>query len=419
MALVFLGMDYRAAKALDLALLETHASQIRVILAASQDSRAAAVVLATCNRFEMYLDSENFPDDVSKARAAITKALGEPGIAIASRLELRTGDDVVRQLFSVASGLESMVIGEGEISGQVKRALFEAEQLKSSSPEIQRLFQSAFRASKQVASQTGLGVSVRSIIGEAIKQAAVRMDDLANTKVLLIGTGSYARVATAALRLTKASEISVHSRSGRAQKFAKLHNLVAVAEDGLLESLVEADLVVGASGRQGFVISLDLALQAQAIRAKLNAPTQIFIDVALARDVEPAVAQIPGCDLIDLETLAKLEDSGHEEELAQAKNIILGSIISYNQSKLERGADPIISALRHEFGALVSDEVAAVKRRLGDQAALDVERSLMRVTNAILHKPLVKAKTMARTGNHNDYVQAVKLLYSIDLTKND
>ena len=419
MALVFLGMDYRAAKALDLALLETHASQIRVILAASQDSRAGAVVLATCNRFEMYLDSGNFPDDVATARAAVTEALGEPGIAIASRLELRTGDDVVRQLFSVASGLESMVIGEGEISGQVKRALFEAEQLKSSSPEIQRLFQSAFRASKQVASQTGLGVSVRSIIGEAIKQAAVRMDDLANTKVLLIGTGSYARVATAALRLTKASEISVHSRSGRAQKFAKLHNLVAVAEDGLLESLVEADLVVGASGRQGFVISLDLALQAQAIRAKLNAPTQIFIDVALARDVEPAVAQIPGCDLIDLETLAKLEDSGHEEELAQAKNIILGSIISYNQSKLERGADPIISALRHEFGALVSNEVAAVKRRLGDQAALDVERSLMRVTNAILHKPLVKAKTMARTGNHNDYVQAVKLLYSIDLPKND
>jgi glutamyl-tRNA reductase len=312
-----------------------------------------------------------------------------------------------------------MVIGEGEISGQVKRALFEAEQLQSSSPEIQRLFQSAFRASKQVASQTGLGVSVRSIIGEAIKQAAVRMDDLADTKVLLIGTGSYARVATAALRLTQASEIFVHSRSGRAQKFAKLHNLVAVAEDGLLESLVGADLVVGASGRQGFAISLDLALQAQAIRAKLNAPTQIFIDVALARDVEPAVSQIPGCDLIDLETLAKLEDSGHEEELAQAKNIILGSIISYNQSKLERGADPIISALRHEFGALVSEEVAAVKRRLGDQAALDVERSLMRVTNAILHKPLVKAKTMARTGNHNDYVQAVKLLYSIDLPKND
>jgi glutamyl-tRNA reductase len=195
--------------------------------------------------------------------------------------------------------------------------------------------------------------------------------------------------------------------------------LVAVAEDGLLSALVGADLVVGASGRQGFVISLDLALKAQAIRAKLNAPTQIFIDVALARDVEPAVSQIPGCDLIDLETLAKLEDSGHEEELAQAKNIILGSIISYNQSKLERGADPIISALRHEFGALVSEEVAAVKRRLGDQAALDVERSLMRVTNAILHKPLVKAKTMARTGNHNDYVQAVKLLYSIDLPKND
>jgi glutamyl-tRNA reductase len=419
MAVLFLGTDFREARALDLGLLETHASQIRVILARNQEFSAGAVVLATCNRFEMYLDSVNFPDAVAKARAAITEALGEPGTAIANRLEIRTGDDVVQRLFSVASGLESMVIGEGEISGQVKRALFEAEQLQSTSPEIQRLFQSAFRVSKQVASQTGLGVSVRSIIGEAIKQAAVRMDDLADTKVLLIGTGSYARVATAALRLSKATEISVHSRSGRAQRFAKLHNLVAVTEDGLLSALVGADLVVGASGRQGFVISLEMALAAQAIRVTLNAPTQIFIDVALARDVEPAVAQIPGCDLIDLETLAKLEDSGYEEELAQAQNIILDSIMNYNQSKLERGVDPIISALRQEFGALVSEEVAAVKRRSGDQAALDVERSLMRVTNAILHKPLVKAKTMARTGNHNDYVQAVKLLYSIDLTTND
>jgi glutamyl-tRNA reductase len=419
MAVLFLGTDFREARALDLGLLETHASQIRVILARNQEFSAGAVVLATCNRFEMYLDSVNFPDAVAKARAAITEALGEPGTAIANRLEIRTGDDVVQRLFSVASGLESMVIGEGEISGQVKRALFEAEQLQSTSPEIQRLFQSAFRVSKQVASQTGLGVSVRSIIGEAIKQAAVRMDDLADTKVLLIGTGSYARVATAALRLSKATEISVHSRSGRAQRFAKLHNLVAVTEDGLLSALVGADLVVGASGRQGFVISLEMALAAQAIRVSLNAPTQIFIDVALARDVEPAVAQIPGCDLIDLETLAKLEDSGYEEELAQAQNIILDSIMNYNQSKLERGVDPIISALRQEFGNLVRDEVAAVKRRSGEQAALDVERSLSRVTNAILHKPLVKAKTMARTGNHNDYVQAVKLLYSIDLTTND
>lgn len=419
MAVVFLGTDFREARALDLELLETHASQIRINLAAKLELSAGAVVLATCNRFEMYLDSKNLPEAVAIAHAAITEALGEPGIEIAHRLEIRTGDDVVQHLFSVAAGLESMVMGEGEISGQVKRALFEAERHKSTSPEIQRLFQSAFRVSKQVANQTGLGFSVRSIIGEAIKKAAVRMDNLSNTKVLLIGTGSYARVATLALRLTKTRQISVYSRSGRAQKFADTHKLEAVVEDGLLAALVEADLVVGASGRAGFVISLDLALEAQAIRAKLGSPPQIFIDVALARDVEPAVAQIPGCELIDLETLAKLQDSGHEEELAQAKNIILASIISYNQSKLERGVDPIISALRHEFGALVSDEVAAVKRRLGDQAALDVERSLMRVTNAILHKPLVKAKTMARTGNHNDYVQAVKLLYSIDLSRND
>jgi len=124
MAVLFLGTDFREARALDLELLETHASQIRVILARNQDLSAGAVVLATCNRFEMYLDSANFPDAVAKARAAITEVLGEPGIAIANRLEIRTGDDVVQHLFSVSSGLESMVIGEGEISGQVKSGRF-------------------------------------------------------------------------------------------------------------------------------------------------------------------------------------------------------------------------------------------------------------------------------------------------------
>jgi len=419
MALVFLGTNFRETRALDLERLEAHADQIRVLLASKQDLGTGAVVLATCNRFELYLDSEDAPQATDTALAAITEVLGQDGPDIAGRLKVRFGDDVVHQIFSVASGLESMVIGEGGISGQVKRALFEAEQIKSTSPEIHRLFQSAFRVSKQVATQTGLSASVRSIIGEAINKTALRRDSLINTKVLLIGTGSYARVTAAALQLTRASEVSVYSGSGRALKFAESHNLKAINQEGLLAALVDADVVVGASGRQGFVITSDLALTAQTHRSQLEAPTQIFIDVALARDIDPAVASIPGCELIDLETLAKLEDSGHEQELSQAKKIIADSIREYNDTKLERSVDPIIAALRQQFGTWVHDEVAAVKRRSGDQVALDVERSLLRVTNVILHKPSVKAKALARTGDHNDYIEAVKLLYSINLTEND
>ena len=418
MALVFLGTNFRETRALDLERLEAHADQIRVLLASKQDLGTGAVVLATCNRFELYLDSEDAPQATDTALAAITEVLGQDGPDIAGRLKVRFGDDVVHQIFSVASGLESMVIGEGGISGQVKRALFEAEQIKSTSPEIHRLFQSAFRVSKQVATQTGLSASVRSIIGEAINKTALRRDSLINTKVLLIGTGSYARVTAAALQLTRASEVSVYSGSGRALKFAESHNLKAINQEGLLAALVDADVVVGASGRQGFVITSDLALTAQTHRSQLEAPTQIFIDVALARDIDPAVASIPGCELIDLETLAKLEDSGHEQELSQAKKIIADSIREYNDTKLERSVDPIIAALRQQFGTWVHDEVAAVKRRSGDQVALDVERSLLRVTNVILHKPSVKAKALARTGDHNDYIEAVKLLYSINLTEN-
>lgn len=419
MALVFLGTNFRETRALDLERLEAHADQIRSTLALKQPFGDGAVVLATCNRFEVYLDSENAPEATDNVRAAITEVLGETGTEIFGRLKVRNGDDVVHQIFSVASGLDSMVIGEGGISGQVKRALSEAAQVASASPEIHRLFQSAFRVSKQVATQTGLSASVRSIIGEAITKTALRMDDLSNTKVLLIGTGSYARVTAAALQLTRASEVFVFSRSGRALKFAESHNLKAVDQDGLLAALVDADVVVGASGRQGFVITSDMALAAQAKRVQLQAPTQIYIDVALARDIDPSIATIPGCELIDLETLAKLEDSGHEEELIQAKKIIADSIGEYNNVKLERSVDPVIAALRQQFGAWVHDEVAVVKRRSGDQAALDVERSLLRVTNMILHNPSVNAKALARTGEHHNYIQAVKLLYSIDLTTND
>lgn len=419
MALVFLGTDFREARALDLERLEAQADQIRQNLKTNQHSETGTVVLATCNRFEMYLDTDNLPNAIASARASIAEVLGAPGHDISGRLKVRFGDEVIHQIFSVAAGLESMVIGEGGISGQVKRALFEAEQLNSTSPEIHRLFQSAFRVSKQVANQTGLSASVRSIIGEAIAKTATRLTDLSDTKVLLIGTGSYARVAAAALKLTSTPQISVYSRSGRAQKFAESHSVKAVEPADLLTALVEADLIVGASGRQGYVVTSELVARAHAIRAQLQVPSQIFIDVALARDVDPAVALIPGCELSDLESLAKLEDSGHEEELIQAKKIIFDSILDYNQSRLERGADPVIIALREEFGSFINAEVAAVKRRSGDQAALEVERSLLRVTNAILHKPLLKAKSLARTGDHQDYIQAVKLLYSVEFAKDE
>lgn len=409
---MFVGTDFHDTPLSDLEKLERRAEQITQRLSASDSPLDGVVVLATCNRFEVYFEADSFHDSLDYAIAQVAQELGLSPDAASSLLKVLYGPSLVQHLYSVASGLESLIVGEAEISGQVRRALASSHESGLATSSLQRLFQTALGVSKEVSSQTGIGASGRSVVSAALDLVETKLGPLTGKQALIIGTGAYARVVSAALKRAEVAKIGVYSRSGRQRQFALSHELYPVEAEDFIQELSRADLVVSASGSNGFAIDHDTAIKVSQERS--GAPL-VIIDVALSRDVAPEVSQIPGFEVIDLELLRQHAPAEHLDAVISAQEIVRRAVEDFDAELRSRLADPVISALRAHIGLWVEQEVESVRRKSGDEAARDVARSLQRVTNAILHTPSVKVKDLAKDGNHEDYLHAVKLLFGLEL----
>jgi glutamyl-tRNA reductase len=313
----------------------------------------------------------------------------------------------------VASGLESMIVGEEEISGQVKRSLSQAHRHGYASKNLNHLFQNAATVAKSVTTETGLGASGRSVITTALDVAGEHLKGFEGKKALLIGTGAYSRVVAAALQRMRVEEIYVYSRSGRAEKFSNNHETHPVRKDQLVEVMSEVDLVVSASGAQGFAVDEVLAREVASLRSSQS--PLILIDVSLSRDVAPEVSGVGGMVVIDLERIKDRAPQEHVDSVLTAREIIHSAVSNFEESMASRTIDPVVAALRAHIGVWVEEEIESVRRKSGNGAADEVQKSLRKVTNAILHAPSVKAKELAIDGNHQDYIRAVRLLFDIDV----
>ena len=205
------------------------------------------MVVATCNRLEIYLDAVRFHDAIDEVTAVVAEVAGSSADEVSGLLKVRVGAPVVAHLFTVAAGLDSMVVGEAEIGGQIARAFRDAQAAGTASPAINLLFQSAARTAKQVATDTGLGAAGRSIASVALDIVADPAI-CAGARALVIGTGAYARVVAAELRTRGCTDLSVFSPSGRAAGFADRHRATPIAADGLADAVAAADIVVTCSG---------------------------------------------------------------------------------------------------------------------------------------------------------------------------
>ncbi|MFM5904521.1 MAG: glutamyl-tRNA reductase [Micrococcales bacterium] len=415
MTLVYLGTDFHDTPLPRLEQFERAAPQILESLNPQVSGVQGVVLLATCNRFEVYVEADSFHDSLERVTKIIAEQLQEEPQEILSSLKVRYADSVSRHLFSVASGLESMIVGEEEIAGQVKRSLAQAHRLGYSTKVLNQLFQSASNVAKSVSTQTGLGVSGRSIITTALELAATKLAGLENRSALLIGTGAYSRVVVAALLRLGVTDIRVYSRSGRAHKFSENHATTPVAARDLAKTMTEVDLVVSASGNSGYAVDLELARQVAELRAAAQKPELVVIDVSLAKDVDPLVSHVAGISVIDLEQIKAQAPQQHMDSVEAAKQIVTRAAQDFEETLATHSVDPVLTALRAHVGLWVEKEVETVRKKSGDDAATEVERSLRRVANAILHTPSVKAKELAVEGNHEDYIRAVRLLFDIEV----
>jgi glutamyl-tRNA reductase len=366
-----------------------------------------ALVLSTCNRFEVYLDLDRFHEPVERVIATVADRTDYAEEQVANLMRVTVGTAVAQRLFAVTAGLDSMIVGEAEIAGQVRAALATAQREQTASPTLQRLLQRALRTSKLVTSSTGLGAAGRSVVSVGLDLVESRHGPVAGRRAVVYGTGSYARVAIAALRARGCNDIGVHSASGRAAEFARRHEVAAIPAPGLADALDSAQLLVSCSGQAA------RALTAQAVPPR-RTPLPV-LDLALSSDLAPDLRGRPDVDVIDLETIRLHAPSEHTSAVLAAHQIVRTAADEFEQAETGRDAAPAVVAMRAYVTGIIDEELAEVRSRLDKPVADEVTRSLTRVANTLLHTPSVRARELVRSGDLEDYAKAMHTLFGIEI----
>ncbi|PZE62658.1 MULTISPECIES: glutamyl-tRNA reductase [unclassified Curtobacterium] len=374
-------------------------------LVTDSDVLDGAVVLATCNRFEAYLDIAGDDDAAVRATVEAVSAASElQADEVLDSVQVLGGGDVVQHLFAVSSGLESVVVGETEISGQVRRALEDARRNGTTTSDLERLFQEAAHTSRGVKTRTRIGAAGRSLVRLGLELASSRITDWAGTRVLLVGTGSYAATTIAALRDRGAEHIQVFSPSGRAPWFAAKHDLVAATD--LRTAIGTSDVVITCTSSEVPVVeACDLD----------DGARRIVIDLGLPRNVHPDAADVDGVELLDLETISIHAPIAELNAETEARAIVDDAVSRFRAQALEQSTTPALVALRKHVFDILDDEIDRVKRR-GDttpESAEQTERALRHLVGVLLHRPSVRARELGRAGRGDDFTGALDALFGV------
>ena len=357
---------------------------------------SGAVVLATCNRFEAYLDIDepltgSTAVAVQSTLSALSAGSGVSEEDLRASITVLCGDDVPSHLFAVTSGLESVVIGEDEISGQVRRALDEARTNRTTTSGLEKLFQQAAHTSKNVRNTTELGGAGRSLVRLALELASSRVTDWQFARVLLVGTGQYAATTLAALRDRGAVDVRVFSPSGRASKFATKYGIRA--ELALDAAIGWADVVI--------TCTASLAVHPADFT---DTDRRLVIDLGLPRNVDPAVSSLEGVELLDLELISKHAPIEALTAAADARAMVATSAAAFSAAP---GIEPAIVALRSHVFDLLDAEL---ERANGDART---EAALRHLAGVILHGPSVRARKLASAGEAERFTDALEALFGI------
>ncbi|MCU1444644.1 glutamyl-tRNA reductase [Cryobacterium sp.] len=407
---------------------------------------SGAVVVATCNRFEAYLDLDE-PFGVSPLPAvyaaidAVSASTGVSADLLRDTLDLVHGNGVAEHLFAVTSGLESVVVGEGEIAGQVRRSLEEARAKGTTSPELERLFQRASQTSRGVKNRTGIGAAGRSLVRLSLELAESRVTDWAHTRVLLVGTGRYAGASLAALRDLGVTDVRVYSPSGRAVRFAASHDIAAVPTDAaaLAAESALADLILTCTTAEHHVIDAGILTTGRALLAarhsaaapvaSLSGDTpavrscpvgdteiarQLVIDLGLPRNVDPDVSDVPGVELLDLETIRIHAPLEQLNATSEARKLVGRAAKKFSAVAEEQSLAPAVVALRSYVFDILDAEIERAHAR-GDNSE-QTESALRHLTGVLLHTPMVRSRELARAGEQAAFLGGLEALFGIDVT---
>lgn len=377
-----------------------------------------AVILSTCNRLEFYLVAADEDAGVD----AVVRYLGNshdiPPARIRGHLYVKSGPGAVEHLLRVASGLESMILGEPQILGQVSRAYAQAHTAGTSGPVLSHLFHTALRAGKRAHSETGIGESTLSLSHAAADLLAEQLPSLATSRVLVVGAGEMAVLAAQAVRDHGAGSLAFANRSlAGAEALAARFGGEAHPWKNLRRLLEWADAVISATGAPHLVITAgDLAA---ALTGRSGRPL-LLIDLALPRDVDQAANELPGVRCYDLDGLnASLDENRARRSgcVPAVEAIVEEENETFHRWLRARAAAPTVAQLHERARCVAEQEVARTLRRLGpedEHLAHEIELLTHRIVRKLLHEPTVRLKAQAEDGDGVLYREAVEELFALD-----
>jgi glutamyl-tRNA reductase len=372
-----------------------------------------AVVLSTCNRVEVYADTEGFHAGVEAVTDLLTRRSSVTLEELSKHLYVHWEAQAVHHLFQVASGLDSMVVGESQILGQLRRAYGASGH--TAGRVLHELFQTALRVGKRVHAETGIDAAGQSLVSVGVEHAAAAVGDLTRRPVLVVGAGSMGALAGATLRRSGVGDVVVANRTPEnAARLATSLEGRGVGLDALVDEIAAADVVVTSTGAIGHVVSREVVAAAMEGRDRPLA----VVDLALPRDVDPGVRTVPGVTLVDLESIqGALAGTEAHEGVEAARAIVADEVSGFLTWQKASRVAPTVVALRSRADEVVAAELARLASRLPDLAdgvRAEVEQSVRRVVQTLLHAPTVRVKELADAPAGLSYAEALRELFGLD-----
>lgn len=373
-----------------------------------------ALLLSTCNRVEVYVGTDAAAETLARVRRWLAQRAGEP---VDAYLYDHRGAGAVRHAFRVASSLDSMVVGESQVLGQVKEAYAAARAAGALGGLLDRCFNQALAVAKRVRSETEIAagsVSVSSIAGDLAKTIFA---DLEGRRVLLIGAGEMGEQAAKHLRKSGASLYVVNRSLEKAEALAREHGGHARGLEELAAELTLADVAIASTSSPRFVITPEL--MRGVIKARRHRPL-FLIDIAVPRDVDPRVGDMDNVFLYDVDDLEKVAEenlSARRREADKAEQIVALEVEAFERWRRGNALTPTIVGLRERVRALLQEELERTLPRLdgqGEPHRQALERMLDAMTSKLLHRPIAELKANADGPDGKALVDATRRLFDLD-----
>jgi glutamyl-tRNA reductase len=436
MSVLIVGLSHRSAPVAILERAAVSGDQLGKLLRDVSEAEpvAGAFVVSTCNRVEVYAEVDKFHAGLSSISDLLARHSGIPLTELTGHLYVHYEDRAVQHLLTVAAGLDSMVVGESQILGQVRQAIALARAQQTLSRALDGLGTLALRAARRAHAETGIDRAGANLVSVGVGLAAARLrpgdadpvHPLAGLSVLVVGAGSMSSLAVATAHRFGAASIMVTNRTHKkAQRLAASVSGSTAGFSDLPAALAGADLVISCTGAAGLVITAEMAAEALRLRDAAgdgggdNRPL-VLLDLALPHDVDRAAGDLPRVSVLGLDSL---EDAGlaiavaQADDVAAVRAIVSEELAARVSARHAARVSPTVIALRAKAAEVVEAELDRLTGRLGpldERAKAEISRAMQRVADKLLHAPTVRVKQLAGSPGGDSYEAALRVLFDLD-----